>query len=375
MAKLARFFLSTCILSMLLSACGASPQPAAATPAASGSQRALALPNMIVQAEGEVNLRRPGWADFVPAGFGTVVVPGDLIRVASGGSAAVFCGAAAEWAKGAASLAADGTEHGVPCPSGRPRRPWSDVAALRAEIGSDLPHIISPRNTALLDSRPPLQWQPLEGASSYTVSLVSDDGQERAPVKAQAALLDWPESWAPLQPDATYVLVAAAGDRRSDAGPEGNTGLGFWLLPDKDAAAIHEQEKQLRSAGLTDSAATLLVAGLYMQAGLRAEAAQMYAGIAGAQNSPAVQLALGQAYLEMGAAGQARSAFEQGASAAQAAEQSEFEAAALVGIGLAMRLLQDDAGARQALQGASTIYTRIGDRDGAAQVQELLAAK
>src|SRR3990172_9852438 len=120
------------LLSGLLAACGAAAP--ATQPVAGDDPETTAvsqvLPNLLLESDGVVELRRTGWTGFVPAEFGAVLRPGDLVRIAQGGQAAVFCGDEATWEKAPSTLVGDGQEHGVPCESGRPPRPWPDAAAL-----------------------------------------------------------------------------------------------------------------------------------------------------------------------------------------------------------------------------------------------------
>lgn len=371
---------SILILSALLIACsqGASPEPTATVRApedapSTGEAVPPVLPNLLVQAEGNVWLRRAGWADFLPAGFGVAVGPGDLLRVAEGGAAAVFCGDESMWEEGPASLAADGMEHGVPCQAGRPPRPWADVAALRGEEDHLVPYALRPRNTALLNARPLLSWHSLPDVDTYTLTLLGDDGQERAPVRATGGELNWPEDWSPLEARATYVLVVEGDGRRSDENSADHAGLGFWLLPAEEAETVQALEARLRAQPLSSTAADLLVAELYLDHGLRAEAAQLLAALAAGDGTPAVWLALGRVYLETGLAAEAQTSFEQALKGAQAAGEMESEAAAQVGLGLAARLLNDPEAAGEHLQAARALYEQIGHQDGLDQVDQLLA--
>jgi hypothetical protein len=331
------------------------------------------LPNLLVQAEGEVWLRRTGWSDFLLTGFGVAVEPGDLLRVSKGGAASVFCGDQTLWDAGPKALPADGVEHSAPCQQGRPPRPWSDVAALRGEEDDRIPYALHPRNTALLTDRPRLRWHPLPGVSSYTVTLIGDDGQERAPVEASGGEVEWPVDWPPLESRATYVLVVEGDGRRSNQGNEGHVGLGFWLLPAAEAETVQTLEARLRAQPISPTASDLLVAELYRGHDLRAEAAQLLEGLAASDGAAPVWLALGQVYLEAGLAVEAQAALEQALATAQASGQQEAEAAAQVGLGLAARLLDDETVAEEHLQAARALYEQIGDRDRLEQVNRLLS--
>jgi hypothetical protein len=368
------------IASGLIVACsqGSSPEPTATVQTQDGAPSTEVtsppvLPNLLVQAEGKVWLRRVGWIDFLPAGFGVAVDPGDLLRVAEGGSAAVFCGDESKWEAGPASLAADGLEHGVPCQAGRPPRPWVDVAALRGEEDHLVPYVLHPRNTALLNAQPSLSWHPLPDVDTYILTVLGDDGQERAPIQSPGGELDWPGDWPPLEARATYVFVVEGDGRRSDESSTGHAGLGFWLLPAEETESVQALEARLRGQSLSSIAADLLVAELYVDHGLHAEAAQLLEALTANADTPAVWLALGQVYLETGLAIEAQASFGQALEGAQTAGELEAQAVAQVGLGLAARLLNDKDVAGEHLQAARALYEQIGHRDGVEQVDQLLA--
>ena len=346
---------------------------AEATPPPADQTSPPPLPNMLTQAEGEVWLRRAGWNDFLLAGFGISVAPGDLLRVAEGSAVAVFCGDESAWDNGPTPVLADGQEHGVPCQAGRPPRPWSDVAALRAQEDSHVPYVLRPRNTALLNDRPALGWHLLPDVDSYTVTLIGDDGQDRPPVQASGGELDWPEDWPPLEARATYVLIVEGGGLRSDGSGEGHAGLGFWLLPAAEAESVQALEARLRAQSFSATAADMLVAELYASHGLHAEAAQLLQNLTTSENVPAIWLGLGRVRLETGLASEAQEAFDQALSVAQAGGALETEAEALVGLGLAARHQDDAEAAEKHLRAARVLYEQIGDQDAVAQVDRLLA--
>jgi hypothetical protein len=360
---------------LALGACGqaSTVEPAPTSLPASSARARPELPNLLVQAEGKIWLRRAGWSDFLPVSLGIVIAPGDMLRVAEGSTAAVFCGDESLWEQGPSSLQADGLEHGIPCQVGRPPRPWSDVAALRGEEDNQVPYVLYPRNTALLNDRPRLQWHPLPGVDTYTLTLIADDGQDRAAVQASGGGLDWPEDWPPLEPRATYVLVVEGDGKLSDAGNQGHAGLGFWLLATGEAQTVQELEARLRALPMAATARDLLVAELYLEHGLYAEAVPLLEGLATDDGPPAAWLALGQVHLELGLALEAQAALDQALAIAQATGQQEAEAAAQVGLGLAAQLLDDDAAAENHLQAARERYEQFGDQDGVEQVERLLS--
>ena len=369
---LTAFFL---LIACLVAACGAASTPApaltATAPAETGGPPVL--PNLLVESQGDVWLRRVGWTEFLPAGFGIAVQPGDLIRIPEGSVASVFCGDETLWDAGPKTLPDDGLEHTAPCQAGRPPRPWSDVAALRGEQGDQVPYVVRPRNTALMGSQPQLQWHPLPGVDSYTVTLISDDGRDRLPVEVSGDQVEWPADWPPMEARATYVLVVEGAGARSDKGNEQHAGLGFWLLDEADAEVVSTLESQLRARPVSPTAMPLLVAELYRGHDLHAEAAELLEGLATSSGSAPVWLALGQTYLATGLASETTSALDEAMAVARATGQQDVEAAVRVGLALTARLQDDAATADAHLRAARLLYEQIGDRDGLEQVDQLLS--
>lgn len=359
------------MLCSLLAACGGARQVATPTEAASQetSVASHALPNLLLEPDAEVELRRAGWAGFGPAGFGTVLRPGDLVRVAEGGQADVFCGDQASWSQGPRRLTGDGQEHGVPCDSGRPPRPWPDVAALRGPAEEERVYVVRPRNTALLSDRPDVVSGPSgTGANPpSTVSVLSDDGKERAPIRNVQWIVGWPDTWAPLQSGATYVLLAS--DEQPDAGT--TLGRGFWLLDPSSADEVRDREAELRKLGLSQAAEQLLVSELYRSYGLHAEAIGLLRRLSEEVPSPPIWLNLGQAYLETGLPAEASESFEAALRLAEGLGDLPSAGEAHVGLALAAQLEDDAPAFAVHLEQARKIFEEVGDDQMSQEIERL----
>jgi len=368
-----------CLILILVPACNPTPGDSGVNPIAMADQEytvsqksAGELPNYLVQAEGSIQLRREGWKDFLPTGFGALVEPGDLLRVDDGGLASVFCGSDAAWDEGLVALAADGLEHGVPCQSGRPPRPWTDTASLRGAGNRDVPYIIAPRNTALREDRPALHWHKMESVETYTISLIGDDMLDRPLVETDSAEIPWPEPWPPLEPGATYVLIVEAGNIKSNNGNETNVGLGFWLLPEAEMKRIQELELAVRTQNLSPQGMDLLLAEIYQINHLYPEANRLLQSALNSQPSPAVWLKYGRIQLETGLAVEAIDAFNQSLDAAKTSGQLDIQGESLLGLGLGYRMLGDEAEAVEYFESAAEIFKDIGDQRGIAHADELI---
>ncbi len=231
-----RHLLMGIVLICLLTSC-ATPPPATPPPATPAAPSIL--PNELVVAEGQVTVKRREATGFVPAGVGAQVEPGDLLRV-EGGEAAIFCGNEAQWESGPQPLTA-GKSHGVPCLAGRSPRSAPDLTRLRGETSAsadNIPYVLSPRSGNVRSDRPMLRWHTLADTGVYTITLVSDDGQERPPVQASGGELAYPDTWPALAGGgAGYRLVVQADERSSEEEASGEAkSWGFSLLEPAQAA-------------------------------------------------------------------------------------------------------------------------------------------
>ena len=364
-------FVLLLVLVMFLAACGTSDP----TSAPSGNEApehanlTASLSNYLVDVVGEIEVRRIGWKTFVPASFGTLLKPGDLIRVSDGSTAAVVCGEESMWDQGPAALSGGGEEYGVPCQTGRPPRPWPDVAALRSETDSASAYVVQPRNTALLDTTPRLAWHSSANAGDVIsiVSILSDDGQERSSIEASAGNLDWPDGWAPLEPGSTYVLLI--GDQ--EMGQEATVGKGFWLLDPSEAATVQGKEARLRNGLMSDAAQDLLAAELYQSHGLNAEAIGLLTALAERNPGSAVWLMLGRLYLESGLPSEAEGAFNEALSLSSSFGELTSAAEAHIGLALMAQMKGDTSSFNAHLEQAGTIIDQVGDAQMMQEVEQL----
>ena len=362
-----RHLLIAILLICLIASC-ASPPPA--TPAApsilSSATSAIPsiLPNELVKAEGQVTVKRRQATGFVPAGVGTQVEPGDLLRVEEGG-AAIFCGNEAEWDSGPRPLTA-GESHGVPCLAGRSPRTAFDQTRLRGQTNArvdDIPYVLSPRTGFVRSDRPMLRWHTLTNTDAYTITLVGDDRRERPPVRAGGGELAYPDAWPALMGGgASYRLVVQAGERSSEEEVSGKDKFwGFSLLEPANATQLQNQEAKLRARPFNEDALTLLLAELYLNDAykLRSEATGLLSE-AVVEDLASAQVLLGEVYLEMGLVDEAQAAFDKALALAQKSGLPEFEAGAEFGLGTVSCLRWDRGQAEAHWQTAKDQYAKLG---------------
>jgi len=346
------------LLSMLLG-CGA-PQPTPARSAGSGTESGL-----IVDVQGDAAVKRAGWRDYAPALFGAPLRRGDLLRLGSAGNATVAC----------ADLKLSTVEGGVsgyPCQTA-PRTPLVYEGTLlnptRGDsVDDDTPFVISPRSTKLLNPRPVLRWQSVPGVKTYKVSL---QGVNWATEVSGANELPYPESAPALQPGVTYRPVVMAGDRSSSEEPSAN--LGFSVLGAEEAKAVKEAEARIRTLGLTETGAALLIANVYATNGLYAEAIEGLERLRGTQE-PAVLRLLGDLYISTGLNRLAEERYASALARSEMLNDIEGQAQAQHALGRIYEALGNPAEARRYLSDALALYDRLGDTKHVAEARAQLDA-
>lgn len=102
------------------------------------------------------------------------------------------------------------------CYDDNPRGPFTS---------KDIPYVISPYDTALLNNKPSLSWYAVEGSTSYTVRVKDVTGSglnwERTvnnPAKSASGeiKIDYPADAQPLQPGTRYKLIVEAKNESTD---------------------------------------------------------------------------------------------------------------------------------------------------------------
>ncbi len=229
--------------------------------------------NILVVAEGEIQLKRAAWPNYHPTTFGATLERGDLIQLSPGAKASVLCAGLTVWHVPAG--APSGLTNGCPQPSDTILvQSMESTSPTRGRGARDkkIPYIISPRNTRLLSNTPTLRWNDT-GASSYTLE-IRGGGLNWLPTE----IITQPELTYPgkpaLQPGVTYLLLVEDDNGKSSQ-DEDMVGLGFWLLAENKAKPIRTHTKRIFGLNLSDEAKAFAQAQLYAGQNLTAEAIEI----------------------------------------------------------------------------------------------------
>lgn len=238
--------LALAILLLALVACQVivpvTPRPEAATPTPAISLQESG-PHFLLHTASPVQLNREGWPAYHPVAFGTVLYPTDLLKVET--KTAILCvGPELE-----VKTVSPG-EHRVPCPPAEGILNYRG-AKFRVRLADtagtgDIPFILYPRTTLLLENRPTLYWNDT-GASSYTVILTQAGQQVWVKGDVTAHTLPYPADQAPLEQGKDYRLVVIDNDSYISSRQSEPAGTGFRLATAQEKNQIEDQLEKIEA--------------------------------------------------------------------------------------------------------------------------------
>jgi hypothetical protein len=281
-------------------------------------------PNLLVESEGKVSLKRKGWRDYVPVSFGVEVRRGDLVRPDEGQEIRILCADL--------SLHRVTRESGCPCKVEVPVLQYGARRVLAPRAPNRLiPYVLHPRNTAVLDAHPVLRWYDT-GASSYTVAIVRGGEVVWKAAGVKGGEMRYPEDAPALQPGVDYLLRVQDGDSQRHSGEEPAMGLGFRVLSDEARSRVEAQREEILALPLSDAARRFALAVYYNGKGLRGEALALLDEVSLDVRAAAVQLMRGDLLLAVSLPEEAARAFQEALQSAEALGDLESQAAAYVGL-------------------------------------------
>jgi hypothetical protein len=246
-------------------------------------------------------------------------------------------------------------------------KPEFGVGDLRGGSNSAIPYVIAPRQDLVLSPTPTLQWNPVDGASQYTVSLRTRRGTVWE-VTTPDSVLPYPENQPPLSPGTRYTLVVQAdtGTASTDEPPE----LAFNLLGGDEATEAAEAIAAVQDLDLPELAKTLiLVEEVYPRYQLTAAAiADLEDLVSQGFDLAQVRRLLGDIYLRSGLRLLAETSYQRAIALAIATDNLEEEVMAQYGLGTLYSRTGQTARAIAQLTAAQAGATALGNATLAADI-------
>jgi hypothetical protein len=202
-----------------------------------------------MEVSGEVFLHRLGEESLRRLNINMEILPGDLLIVRRGAKATIRCPNGQKWPL---PEGVSGAINGCQLRStGDPRLP-----VPRTLVSENNPYIISPRQTALLNDRLVLRWNPVAGVNSYTVKVRDSAGVKWETQVNQTQVIYGGSN---LQPGEKYSITV-----RSDTSnvSESESTI-FWLLDEQTSQTVREKIAAVDRQALAPEASILAKANIY----------------------------------------------------------------------------------------------------------------
>ncbi len=336
---------------------------------ASATSRRIAN-GQIIQIQGEVQIERSHGSILSPTP-GTYLYPGDQLLTANGGQVLVYCADSTQWLVSAGetqlnrciqqSEADKCNSILVDCPDRGDKIAWHKVP---------IPYIISPRRTALLNKQPTLRWNPVPGATSYTVTVEG--------VTPEGEVVNWTTqvsetqvvSQLPLNPGIEYLVIVQANPGASSLDePTRPGGLHFSVLDDTQAQSIQAKAAEISQQDWQDSAKALAQVQLYTENQLIAAAIALLEDLvaSGVESAP-IYRRLAELYLyDLALVPQANTYYTKAVALVDPNDLEE-QAAGLEGLAQTQLALAQNDAAIRSFKLALDVYKQLGDGE---RVQQL----
>lgn len=322
--------------------------------------------NLLLSVEGDVQLQRSAWNGYYSTTFGAVLEQGDLLRLGPEAKAVVLCDDLHVWEVPTNNIS--GIANGCPPPKDPIlQRGNSKIGNTRGGNNQAIPYIISPRATVLLPNSPvTFQWNPITNAATYTVRIFGG-GIDWVTTTTQHTLI-YPDDAPTLQAGVTYAWSVTT-DTGASSDDEGIPGLGFRILSAMEAETVQRHSQTIRSLQLLPEAQALAIAEVYTGYNLQAAAIALLETQAQTTSAAAIYRALGNRYFSIGLIVHAQTAYAEALRLAENIGELEGQALAHARLGEISILLAANDAARLHLTAAGDIYTQLGDKESAQDIQ------
>lgn len=327
----------------------------------------------LIEAKGEVQLKRQNWPDYQPTTEGAELYSGDLLKPAPSAKARIqYADGQTTWPVPAGEVS--GVNQGCPPESSFISESSDKTIGMRVgDAALSIPYIISPRQTLLLNPRPIIRWNKVDGAEGYAVSLVDDEGELLWEVEVEETEITYPEDKPSLELGVDYLLIVETETGKSSE-EEKIPNRGFKLLDSEKTGLVQEALEQLTAQDLTEEGESLARAYLYKDYGLRAEAIETLENLAKkGSHLTGVYRTLGDLYWQVGLNQWAELRYLRAFDLAKAIGDLEGQGLAALGLGKTYDNLGNEEEALNWLAKATDKYSNLGEMETVKGLEELAA--
>ena len=324
--------------------------------------------NRIMNVSGQVQLQSQGGSAFRSARRGMSLSWGDRLRTGNQAWVEVQCSDMRTiWRLEAGDSV---------LVSSRCTEPPSRLRAARSLGGTnpDIPYIISPRNTWLVNDQFTIRWSPTPDAQRYTVRLHRWSDLRDAPERLlwERTVSDTQVEYRddlPLEEGWYYSIEVIADTGVSSNSDEGAAKSGFELLFPEDLEVLQGNLRDLNQS-LSEEGLALALAGVYLREDVLAEAIAVLEPFVevGTDNS-LIYHTLGDLYSYVGLNALSLQHYDQAKRLASANNDIAGEALAKLGLAEVNLTLGNQHEALRLFTQAKTVYEILADVDQVAAIQ------
>ncbi|AOY84427.1 tetratricopeptide repeat protein [Moorena producens JHB] len=322
--------------------------------------------NLVVELrpQGQVKLKRSTWPDYQPAFIGASLAATDQLLLASNTFAKVLCQNLMPWEPegGRDYIVSEGCP-----PTSTPKLLESDEDTVieRATNNPDIPYILRPRDSFVLNQQPLLRWHDVEGANTYQVRVIGPGVKWTQETSATEIVYSGKQS---LQPEARYWLIVKT-DQGKSSKQEGS--FGFTILDQEKAQEVWAAAEEIKQKQLSKPAEALALAHLYRSNDLNAEAIDLLeTALADGPESIRVYQLLGEIYQHVGLNRLARERYRQALELAKAAGDLDTQAQVIGGLAVTSAIIGQKDEAIAWLEKGKEVYQTLGDQVKAGQLEQ-----
>lgn len=254
--------------------------------------------NVVIQIEGTVRIKKPGWYEYSNLDIGMVVSDGDILKLDKQATVIIVCSDLTLWEP------LPGNYNGVRGGCSRSDteflvRDKSLIGVTRAEETinlSQIPYLISPRATKISTLTPKIIWHGVPGTSQYFVEVTGKDYSWRSETTKTTVTI--PEDTM-LDYGQNYEIIITT-DTGFSSKDEGSNGVGVQTINKAHAQEFEEISNQIQELDLSDQSENILLAHLYYSMGYIYEAQLLLSCLTSGSDLGEIELFIGQTYYHIG---------------------------------------------------------------------------
>lgn len=268
---------------------------------------ALLMPNLakahqIIDANGAVTVETSDSNSKNTIGVGGTLLADAIVTAPEETKAMVMCDDFSLWEipAGSPTLVSDGCGQTM----------GKAITGKAGENDATIPYVITPRYTTLsMGTGFPIQWNGVDGAQTYRVTLHGEDGSTWTKEVMGSSTVTY--DGAALEPELYYLINVEA-----DTGVSSDQGtgdkLGFTVIPNDKAAKLQAQLEMMEETALSPEGAAIAKAKFYQNINFAADALMTLNPLvtAGTTN-PLIHQTLGDIYAATGLNEMAQTQYEQ----------------------------------------------------------------